>query len=190
MKTPAVLHLQIGGDNFLGTMLDKFEVEGWNRWLNATIDRLPLSWWGEHEDEPPIHLEFDVESADLSGRTLDGIDLGLVSCEGADFSRASAVGAMFACVRHASFRDADIRDAIFTGDISATDFTDARLDNASFADAYFHADDPPKGVPLALLQGCCLDHDDESTDWATSAVGLTTYPVAINASLSESAHIK
>ena len=190
MNTPkgslVSLHLEIGSD-FLTVILDKFGVQGWNRWVCAIIQRLPLTWEAG-EEEPPAHIDIDVGEMDFSRRDISGIDLGLVACDGASFEGVSAVGALFGHCRNASFRLADIRDAIFTGNISGADFTNARLDDASFADAYFDDDNPPIGLPPDLVQGCCrLDHDDEPDDWGTSVTGLVTLPVHIRASIAESA---
>jgi hypothetical protein len=179
----AVIHIEFGAE-YLVTMLDHFGTDAFNVWLYKMLERLPLSW--EKGCEPPACLWFAIESADFSGRHIDGLDLGLFDCEGASFQGAIAVGALFGQCRDADFRRTDLRDATFLGNISGANFTDAIIDGASFADSYYHADDPPIGLPADLLQGCCLDHDDEPPDWGKSVTGLVTYPVNITASLAES----
>ncbi len=189
MKTPVVLHIEIGAD-FLKTMLDRFGTDGWNRWLNAIIDRLPLSW-SEGEDEPPARLWFDIGSADFTGMKLDGADLGLVDCEGAQFDGASLKGAMLTSCPHASFRYADLSDATFVyGDVSGVDFTDARITGVAFVEMSYDSECPPVGLPDALLRSCSVEPiGNEPEEWATLAVGLVQYPVTIEASLAEAAHL-
>lgn len=187
MKTtrgsPVVLHVEFDGD-FLKVMLSKFGVVAWNRWVAAILGSIPLFW---NKEEPPARLWFDAEAADFTGGNLDGIDLGQVGCEGAKFDGASAVGAMFGDCPRAIFRNADLRDAMFTGDITAADFRGARLDGVSLVDATHDHNDPPVGLPAELLGTCRAESlDDEPASWPPKGVGLVTHPVPVKASLTES----
>lgn len=183
MKTPVTLHLEIGA--VLTTMLDKFGVEAWNLWVASMVDRLPMSW-SQDQDEPPAHLSFDVGAMNFSGRKIDGIDLGLVGCEGANFEGSHALGALFASVPHANFRFADLREAVFIGDISGADFTGARTEGVCFVDASY--DRPPIGLAEDLL-ATCRGYEplgDQPADWPPAGIGLA-YPVNIGAALTASA---
>jgi uncharacterized protein YjbI with pentapeptide repeats len=124
---------------------------------------------------------------DLSGRNIDALDLGLVSCEGAIFDGASAVGAMFGCCPRASFRYAHLSDAIFIGDISGAVFSDAQLDSVSLVDATYDPNDPPIGLPNDLLATCRAEPIDELMNDETVVIGLIEYPVPLRATLAESA---
>ena len=173
--SPVVLHLELGG-GFLLAMLDGFGVQGLNKWLDAVARSIP-GYWGEGETEPPICFWFDGEGADISGRNLDGINLVLVWCQGARFDSASAVGAKFNCVSDASFRNANLRNAKFLGDISGADFRDAQLDGVTM-NATYDPDHPPIGLPEALFRLC-----QREPDRMPKGGGLAERPVPIRASL-------
>ena len=186
MKTPVVLHIECG-IHFLTTMLDRFGADGWNGWQYAVLERLPMSW-SEGADEPPARLWFEAGSADFTGMRLDGADFGLVNCEAARFDRASAVGTMFGTCPRASFRNADLREAVFIGDITAADFSGARLDGVSFVDATYNPDDPPVGLPIELLRDCRAEPiEDEPAGWPPAGIGLVKHTVNIKAALAASA---
>jgi hypothetical protein len=177
--TPLFLHLECGMD-FLVAILDRYGVAGWNRWLSAMIPYLG-GVWGVGDPEPPLCFWFDVVG-DLSGRNLDGIELwGVVSCDGIRLDGGSAVGATIGSCVGGSFRSADLRRATFTEAVTGADFSGANLGGASFDEATYDPASPPIGLPDALLRAC------REEPLGDAMGGLVEHPVAIRASISDSA---
>lgn len=61
------LHIEIGSD-FLLAMVERFCIDGWNRWLGNMIDGgyMPLGWSAEI---PPIWFWLDFTGMNLAGGT-------------------------------------------------------------------------------------------------------------------------
>jgi hypothetical protein len=177
--TPNTLLNIVLGADFLLTMLDGFGVEGWNRWVHSMVDNgfMPLCW-SEHDDPPPLWYWLDFDGADLSGRDLDGIDLGLAWCRSGQLVSSSLVGAKFGCCHDSVFRGSDLRGAAFVGDVSRTDFRDALLNDIRLNGTPYDLHHPPIGLPAELLRLC----RPESSD-VCRGPGPTEYPVSITASL-------
>jgi hypothetical protein len=97
------------------------------------------------------------------------------------------VGTMFGDCPGASFRNADLREGVFIGDVSGADFSDARLDGVSLVDASFDPDDPPVGLPDALSQTCRVEPVEDGRADGVLVVGLVEYPVTVKATIAESA---
>ncbi len=176
--SPVVLHLEIGGE-FLLAMLENYGVQGWNRWLDA-VGRCVPGYWGEAEAEPPLCFWYDLQGVDLSGRNLDGIDLGLAWCKATRFDGGSLVNARIGCCKDASFRTCDLRNAHIGGDITGVDFSGASLDGLRLDDAAYDPAHPPVGLSADLLRLCRRRADVEGTG------GRMEHPVPVKASLMDS----
>jgi hypothetical protein len=92
-------------------------------------------------------------------------------------------------VKQANFRHSDIRESVFIEDVSGADFTGARMDGVSLADATYDADCPPVGLPAELLGTCRAEHADGPPDGESAVVGLVEYPVHVKTSIAASATI-
>jgi hypothetical protein len=177
--TPAVaqLNIALGGD-YLLAILDVFGVAGWNRWVQAmAMGYMPLGW-SDRNNPPPVWYWLDAEGLDLSGRDLDGIDLGLMWCRGARFDLSSLVGGRLGCCEDATFRGCDLRDCEFIGDISAVDFRTARLERIRLDRTPYDPRRPPLGLSDELLGVCDPQPDDEPP-----GDGLPERPVEVKASI-------
>ena len=182
--SPPVLHLELGPD-FLLEVLDRYGVHGWNRWL-AEMTPFLGGVWAEGEDEPPICIFFEV-GGDFSGQNLNGISLwGVVSCDGLRLDNGSAVGARIGSCIGASFRDADLRNAVFTADISGADYRGANLEGASFDDVIFDPSNPPVGLPDDLLRECVPNSLEQYDFESAHEFGLDQHPVSLKASIADS----
>jgi uncharacterized protein YjbI with pentapeptide repeats len=132
-------------------MLDKFGVEGWNRWQEAASGN-NFGHWSEGEAGAAVCIHFDMGGADLSGRCLDGLDFTLVWCKKTRFDGSSLVGARIGYCKYASFRGCDLRGAIIYGDITGIDFSDAKTDGIQFITLAYEPKHPPIGLSSDLLQ--------------------------------------
>ena len=117
-------------ESFLIDFLETRSVQEWNDWMRRLFDRnLICSAWRAHDEFPPMSLHFDFRSADLPNLNLDGLDMTQCDLTGANFTHTSLRGARFRWCPAAVFNGSDLRDAQFVcGDISAVNFTDARME--------------------------------------------------------------
>ena len=178
--SPFQLNIELGGE-FLLAVIDRHGVTGWNRWKTAMVHggRMPLAWQ-EDEAVPAVWYWMEFGGIDLSGRNLDGIDLGLASLQNAKFDDASLVGAELGCCQHSTFRSADLRQADFGHcDISGCDFSGAILDGIKRANAGYDFESPPTGLPEGLLRLCRA----ATGGIAPVRIGCEEVPVPIKGSL-------
>jgi hypothetical protein len=178
--SPFQLHIDLG-QSFLLTVLDRYGVEGWNRWLQAlAVGNFFPQVWGKDEPIPAVLFGLCFGGADLSGRKLDGIKFGMAWHPHTRFDSASLVCAELGCCRNSSFCMADLRQANFEdGDITGCDFCGAILDSIRLDGATYDHEDPPIGLPPELLKICRQDLAE------SESVGWDTFPVIVESCLTE-----
>jgi hypothetical protein len=145
------------GVEFLDEILEAGGVHAWNSWvrsISTSLDWNPLSpGWLEGEEEPRIQIDLNFAGADLSGRQLDGINLEFVWLDATCFDGCSLRGARLVSLPHATFRAADLTGAnLGWAEITATDFSQARIDRLNLDHSMFDPDEPPVGLPKSLIQ--------------------------------------
>ena len=176
-----ILDLDVG-PGFLHEFLNLPDgVAAWNAWVAAAFDSgliLP-SGGALGGRDPLVMLGLDFGGGDFRLLCLDGIDLSSAWLGRADFTDSSLRGAQIGCCPRAVFRQADLTGAVISGDISGTDFTDARFDGVDLRDSSYMRGSPPLGLPPGVLSQC-----REEPDEPTEAAGrLQERPVACRARL-------
>jgi uncharacterized protein YjbI with pentapeptide repeats len=137
--------------------------DGWNRFF-ARLNRqgfwgssIPMPDLGPDEYEfQPICVEFDLSGQDFKKADLGGLNFVLVDLARSDFSEANLSGAKIGHASGAVFRNADLRNATFTGCISGADFEGAIFDGTVFDGVYCDSLSLPNKLPEQYWIQCLL----------------------------------
>ena len=148
-------------------LLSRFDVAGWNQFVEELIDKNILAaTWRPGERPPALIVFLDFRGLRMRNRHLDGIHLGVASLEGADFSGSSLRGAKLGSCRDALFTGARLHGADFEYcEISGADFTDASgIETAVFRRSSYWVGNPPVGLPPSVLAKCDPSAEPPTTD--------------------------
>jgi hypothetical protein len=152
---------------FKKDLLSRFDVPGWNRFVEELIDKNILAATWRPGERPPALIAFlDFTGLVMRNRHLDGIHLGIARLDGADFSSSSLRNAKIGCCRGALFTGARLDGADFSlSDVSGADFTDATgLESANFRRTSYFVGNPPVSLPASIIAQCLPDAEPHPTD--------------------------
>jgi hypothetical protein len=152
---------------FKKDLLSRFDVPGWNRFVEELIDKNILAATWRPGERPPALIAFlDFTGLVMRNRRLDGIHLGIARLEETDFSHASLRNAKIGCCRGALFTGARLDGADFEfSDISGADFSDASgIETAVFRRSSYWVGNPPIGLPAPIIAQCVPDGEPPPTD--------------------------
>jgi hypothetical protein len=138
-----------------------FRVGQWNEFA-AELVRCCLTpvAWSKGEQPSPIGVMFDFSGLRATHCRLDSIDLTFCDLDGANLEGSSLKGAKVGDCPRAKLRRTWLQGASFRGDVSAADFTDARIEGTDFSDAHYLTESPPLGLPpdaMAAIE--CIPSD-------------------------------
>jgi len=167
----AVVEVSFGVELLISLLKHPQGISIWNNWVKS-MDPLLNPEVTEHDD-PPMLVTLDFTAGNLKGLSLDGIDLDPVWLEGTDFTGSSLKNSQIGFCPKAIFRNADLTNSVFNGDLTAVDFTGARMEGVQIKEfCTYQKGFPPIGMPFDLLS-LCNEVDDEPAEAAGSPVGRT-----------------
>jgi hypothetical protein len=166
-----VMGVTIGADTLLYMLSFDNGVGIWNRWIRSL--EFFLNAPCTDKMDPPLVADLDFTGGDLRGLNLNGINLDDVWLEKADFTGASLRSAIIGFCPYAIMKAADLSHAILTSDVSAVDFTGAKLENLEIGGfCHYQQGFPPVGLSPDLLSQC-REVPDDGREGPISPVGRT-----------------